>query len=272
MVRLKRRILWCVILLLSFGRTGATAADGISSDAAIPVHPVLARADAVYHLQGRPIDHPVGDGITLQGVRIPARLDTRGALQLDLERNGHFASAKGVVAVSLPATATGHARLELWLTQDADRHWQYRTLTTLVFALGAERLVVLDADGDGSFNTAGADAMAWAGCDYAFPLPGPDARFCTRSLDLTGLSFGPLGEHAALSGRRLATAVDEALPVLTGVNAVRAVLGLTPRPADIALSAALQQHCIYMSHHHKLAHPEQPGDPEYTGCGGTRRA
>lgn len=248
--------------------TGAKTMPEAEPDAPVAITLRLDRATVLYHLQGRDLDHPVGDGITLLGTTVPARLDAHGGLTLDTARTGRFSAVHGIVTLAVPnPTGKGVVRRELGLSRAADGHWQYRDLTTLSMQIGPDRLTVLDADGDGTFNTPGADALAWAGCDYAFPLPAASERWCSPHGEFTGLTFGPNGETPHLQGRAVTTAVPEALAVLQGVNALRAALGLTPRPNDDQLSHALQRHCHYLAGTHVLAHPETPGTPNYSAEG-----
>jgi hypothetical protein len=239
------------------------------ADRPVPIAMRAERAQVLWHVQGDAgLDHPVGDAITLLGTAIPAHLADKGALELDVARDGHFKPAKGVVTVSVPKReGKGNVKLDLLLTKGEDGAWRYRTLTQLTVQIGTDRLVVIDVDGDGAFNHAGVDAMAWAGDDYAFPLPSAGERWCTPTLDLSGLAFGELGEEPKVVGRPLAANVTACLAVLKGINEARAGYGLTPRPEEPALSAALQKHCHYMVGTGKLAHPEEPGNPNYSEDG-----
>lgn len=215
-------------------------------------------------------DRPVGEGITLCGQRIAARLDAKGALELDQEGKGVFRAVPakgGQVPVRVKRQQDGKevsATLTLQISKRADGTWVYRNASALGLMAGGEALLVVDVDGDGAFNSPGRDGLLWLGQSQAFPLPAASERWCTAKLDLTGLSLGPWGEGAALLGRALATTVPEALPVLQDVNRQRALLGLTPRPENPQLSADLQKHCRYLEGTGKLAHPEDKNIPGYT--------
>jgi hypothetical protein len=239
-------------------------------DQAVPFAVKLERAAQLYRVQGeRQPDHEVKDAIKIGGLEIPARIE-KGQLELDLARDGKFKPAKGPVTVSLPkADGKGATKLEILVSKAADGSWQYRTLTQLSAQIGSERLAFVDVDGDGTFNEPGIDAVLLAGRDYAFPLPAAGERWSLGPFDLTGLSFGALGEAPKVVGRALATTVPDALAVLKGVDEQRLLYGLTPRAEETTLSAGLQKHCHYMVGTGKLAHPEDRATPGYSDEGNT---
>jgi len=242
-----------------------------AADRAVTVRLQPEKAQAVYRTQllADP-DRPIGDAITLAGRAIAARLTAKGELELDLKGDGKFRSFSrsglATVSVDLPL-AEGKIKplaISLFVQKGTDGTWTYRNATQLTLAIGGESLAIIDVDGDGVWNEAGVDGMVWAGQTWLFPLPTADERWCTASLDCTGLTFGPQGQDPRLSARPLATTVPEALPVLRNVNHERVLIGLTPRPENLRLSADLQKHCQYMMLNDKLSHPEDAGKPGYS--------
>jgi hypothetical protein len=249
----------------------AEAAKAPEADRPVAVHLKAEPAQALYRSQllGE-LDHAIGDHLVVAGLTIPARLDPKGNLELDLKGDGKFTTYARPATIAVPIPQDGGKRtfkLQLHLDRAADKAWTYRTVTQLSMQAGQDGLVVVDVNGDGTFNQPGIDGLCWAGSEWVFPLPAADERWCTPGLDLTGLAFGALGEDPHLSGRVLATTRPEALPVLLGVNRERVKLGLTPRPEDAKLSADLQQHCHYMALNKQLTHPEDSGKPGYTAEG-----
>lgn len=218
-----------------------------------------------------PWDKPVGQGFSVGGQTVAVKLDDKGRLSVDAEGKGSFrqvAAKGGTVPLKLTREVAGKPKTVtltlLFTPAPGGAGWQWRNASAVGLALGGEELLAVDIDGDGAFNGAGTDGLLWHGQLYAFPFPAAGERFCTAKLDLTGLKMGPWGEDPAVQGRPLATTVPEALPVLQGTNEQRVLLGLTPRPEDVKLSADLQQHCAYMAGTGKLAHPEDKGTPGYT--------
>jgi hypothetical protein len=159
-----------------------------------------------------------------------------------------------------PKTAT----LKLEFSRKPDGTWVYRNLTTLHLLIGTEQFVIVDTNGNGTYNDPRSDGMAWEGHTWLFPLPSEAERWCSATMEFTGLTMGPLGEDPQVRGKPLATTVAAALPVLKGVNDERAAIGLTPRPEDPKLSADLQRHCKYESMNNTLTHPENPSLPGYS--------
>ena len=56
----------------------------------------------------------------------------------------------------------------------ASRHdgsWVYRNVTQLLVRIESEQFIVIDANGDGIYNVANVDGMAWENEKYLFPLP-----------------------------------------------------------------------------------------------------
>jgi hypothetical protein len=215
------------------------------------------------------LDRPVGEGITMGAVLIPAKVNDKGGLELDLKNDGKPRTISGkreVVSVAVQGEGekpkTMNVKLEFHKREDGS--WVYRNLTTLHVQIGSETFVIVDANGNGSYSDSRADGIAWEGRSLLFPLPGEFERWCSATMDFVGLQMGPLGEKAAVKGRPLATTVPAALPILKGVNEERVEIGLAPRPEDPKLSADLQKHCKYMSMTGVLAHPEEPGKPGYT--------
>lgn len=243
-----------------------------AEDQPIPLRGSLDTAQAMYATQVlQDLDHPVGEAITVAGLTLACRRGDKGELEIDLKGDGRFKklTKAGAVAVEVPLAAEDGkraktAKLSLYLSKNSEDAWQYRVASQVTLNLGKEAFAIVDVNGNGVFNEAGVDGMCLAGQTWLFPLPGPDERFCTETLDLTGLRLGPLGDDVALAGRPLSTTVPEALPVLIGVNRERGKLGLTPRPEDPRLSADLQKHCAYMARNNTLTHPEDSGKPGYT--------
>lgn len=215
-----------------------------------------------------PLDRPVGEGITLAGVTYPARLDERGKLEIDIQGQGRFRKISSRQALSFRVKGEGEKAkthtIKLEVRPEEGGAWVYRNITPLRLRIGAEQFVVVDADGDGVYNEAGVDGMAWWGRTWLFPLPGPNERWCSETSEFTGLALGPRGETTEARVRPLATTLEGTLPILKGINEERVKLGLTPRPEDPALSADLQKHCRYMAKNNTLTHPERPGKPGYT--------
>ena len=60
---------------------------------------------------------------------------------------------------------------------DDEGKWVYRNLTQLHVVIGAEQFIIVDANGNGSYNDAGADGMAWEGRAWLFPLPAESERW-----------------------------------------------------------------------------------------------
>lgn len=218
------------------------------------------------------LDREVGDRIDFGGQTIPAKVTDKGALELDLKNDGKprtISSKREVVTVALKGGGDKpkslNAKLEFRKTDDGK--WVYRNLTQLHVVIGTEQFVIVDANGNGSYNDAGVDGMVWEGRAWLFPLPSESERWCSATMDFTGLQFGPLGESPSIKGKPIATTVPAALPILKGVNEERVAIGLTPRPENVALSADLQKHCKYMETNKTLTHPEDKGKPGYTDEG-----
>ncbi|MBA2482273.1 MAG: hypothetical protein H0V44_16545 [Planctomycetes bacterium] len=228
------------------------------------------RATTAYRVQGdQPIEHPMGDGLSLAGQRFAIRTTDKGMLEIDLAGDGKFAAVRaGPLTVALGQSGDKRrAKIDLFVTRGSNGAWSYRTITRLRGQLGDTQVAIVDVDGDGVFNEPGVDAMAIGEGEYAFPLPDAGERWCTATLDVTGLAFGPMGEQPTLVGKPLTTTIPEAMPVLTGINEERLKAGLTPRPENTVLSAPLQKHIAYMVGTGTLAHPEQAGSPNYSADG-----
>jgi hypothetical protein len=214
------------------------------------------------------LDRPVGEEITLAGVQYAAEVDDKGNLKLDTKGDERFRTITKREVVSFTVKGeTDKARtatLKLEFRKKEDGSWVYRNLTQMTVQIGAEAFVIVDANGNGAYNDARADGMAWHGHTWLFPLPSIAERWCTPTMEITSLDFGTLGENPSAKGRPLATTVPAALPVLKGVNEERVKIGLTPRPEDVKLSAELQKHCVYMQMNNILTHPEEAGKPGYS--------
>jgi hypothetical protein len=255
-------------LLLAQSKPAAPAAS--DEDRALPIRVAFQDATTSYQAQLLgDLDRPVGEGITMGAVLIPAAVNDKGGLELDLKNDGKPRTISGkreVISVAVQGEGekpkTINVKLEFHRREDGT--WVYRNLTVLHVQIGAEQFVIVDANGNGSYSDAKADGMAWEGRTWLFPLPGEHERWCSATMDLVGLQLGPLGEKAAIKGKPLATTVPAALPILKGVNEERVEIGLAPRPEDPKLSADLQKHCKYMSMTGVLAHPEEPGKAGYT--------
>lgn len=237
-----------------------------------PLKIVAVPQDSPVHYQAQllgDLDRPVGEGVKLKTAYLPATVNDKGALELDVRNDGKIRTLTGkreIVSVTVQGEADKpkSVTIKLEFHKRDDGTWVYRNMTTLRVLIGAEAFVIVDANGNGTYNDPRADGMAWEGHAWLYPLPSEAERWCSPTMEFTGLTMAFLGEEAQVRGKPLATTVPAALPVLKGVNEERAEIGLTPRPEDVKLSADLQKHCKYMAMNNLLAHPETPGQPGYS--------
>ena len=237
-----------------------------------PVTVAVAPQDTTFRYEAQvlaDLDQEVGESLHIAGQTHPVKIDEKGKLEVDVKADGKFRSLnpkREIVTFAVKGEGdkakTINAKFEF--RKDEAGKWVVRNLTQLVVSAGAEQFVVVDANANGVWNEAGIDGLTWAGRTWLFPLPSADERWCSESMDFTGLSFGKCGETPSLQGRPLATTNPLALPVLQGVNEERVALGLTPRPEDPKLSEELQAHCKYMAMNNILTHPEEKGKPGYS--------
>jgi hypothetical protein len=237
-----------------------------------PLKIVMVPQDAPTHYDAQllgELDRPAGDGVTIGAEKRETKVDDKGRLEIDVKGDGKFRALSGkreIVTFALQGDGdkpkTLNAKFEFRKTEKGD--WVVRNLTQLAVQIGTEQFVVVDANANGIYNEPRVDGLAWAGNTWLFPLPSPEERWCSATMDFVGLEFGPVGDAAKVTGRPLATTVPEALGVLKGVNEERVKLGLTPRPEDVKLSAELQKHCKYMAANNILTHPEEKGKPGYS--------
>lgn len=254
---------WAVLLAF------APFPQAASPDKPIKVVAVLQDRPGTFQSQlVGPLDRPVGDGLTLAGKTHPARINDKGALEIDVEGNGKFRTLGKREVVSFTVKGEGEkpksATLKIEFRKPEDGPWVCRNLTVLALMIGTEAFFIADADVDGTYNGAGKDGMAWEGQTWLWPLPAEDERWCSATMDFAGIKLGPLGEAPSVEGRPLATTTPAALPVLKGVNEERVRIGLTPRPEDVRLSEELQKHCRYMAANNTLAHPEDKNKPGFS--------
>ncbi|MBA3707349.1 MAG: hypothetical protein H0W83_00850 [Planctomycetes bacterium] len=244
------------------------AAPAVDRPISFALHP--ARAKTRYLMQGDTVmDHPVGEAVILAGHRCPTRQPATGQLEIDLTGDGTYVTVRpGSMTIAL-GSSNGHrgGTIDLAWSRASDGTWTYRTVTELSGMLGDERVAIIDVDGDGAFDHVGVDGIVLGDGAYAFPLPASDERWCTGKLEITGLSFGPMGQKPAAVGRLLATTTPATLPVLLGINGERRKVGVTPRPEDPALSAAVQMHCRYMAATGSLQNEETAGAPGFSPDG-----
>ena len=237
-----------------------------------PLKIVAVLQDSPIHYQAQllgDLDRPVGEGVKLKTHFMPAVVNDKGALELDARNDGKTRTLTGkreIVSVTVQGEADKpkSATLKLEFHKREDGAWVYRNLTILRVLIGTEQFVIVDANGNGAYNDPRADGMTWEGQTWLFPLPSEAERWCSASMEFTGLTMAFLGEEAQVKGKPLSTTVAAALPVLKGVNEERVEIGLTPRPEDLQLSADLQKHCKYMAMNSTLTHPETPGRPGYS--------
>jgi len=247
----------------------APAAPVSTEDKALRVQVVAQDAPSLYSAQLLgDMDRPVGDAIKLKGVTMPAKVDAKGQLELDVKGDGKFRviAKQDVIPVILKGEGDKPKTLpvKIQVYKRDDGSWAYRNVTQLLVRIESEQFVIIDANGDGTYNEPGVDGIAWEGEKYLFPLPASSERWCSATQDFAGITLGPWGETPAVNGRPLATTVSAALPVLKGVNEERVKVGLSPRPEDVKLSADLQKHCAYETGTGVLAHPEDKGKSGYS--------
>jgi hypothetical protein len=231
----------------------------------------VAPQDSLTHYEAQllgDLDRPVGDGLTLGGVIMPAKVNDKGVLELDAKDNGKIRTItkKDIVAVQVQGEGDKPKSMtvKLEFRKREDGTWVYRNLTTLRVQIGAEQFVIVDANGNGSYADAKQDGMTWEGRTWLYPLPGEYEKWCSATMEFTGLTLGPVGENASVKAKPLATTVPGALGILKGINEERVEIGLTPRPEDVKLSGELQKHCKYMAANNILTHPEEAGKPGYS--------
>src|SRR5476649_20074 len=116
----------------------------------------LVPQDALGHWQAQllsDLDRPVGDKLDFGGQSIPAKVNDKGALELDLKNDGkpRTITAKREI-ISVPIKGSGdkpksiNAKLEF---RKEDGKWVYRNLTQLHVMIGTEQFVIVDANGNG---------------------------------------------------------------------------------------------------------------------------
>ena len=132
-------------------------------------------------------DRPVGDKIDFGGQSIPAKVNDKGGLELDLKNDGKPRTISGkreVVSVALKGTGDKPKALnaKLEFRKNDDGKWVYRNLTQLHVVIGAEQFVVVDANGNGAYNDAGADGLVWEGRTWLFPLPAETERWASATM------------------------------------------------------------------------------------------
>jgi hypothetical protein len=215
------------------------------------------------------LDRPVGEALAIGERKMPVRVTDKGKLEVDRDGDGKFHSiGKAPFAITLERPGDkpdkkSKVKLFLAFTKEADV-WRYRVANQISVTVGKEQLAIIDANGNGAFNEPGVDGICWAGSEQVWPLPTPEERFATATLDITGFAIGPWGEGPKAIGRPLATTNPLALGILKDANTLRAATGLPPRPEDKALSASLQKHCDYMALNKVLTHPEDKDKPGWT--------
>jgi hypothetical protein len=215
------------------------------------------------------LDRPLGDNLTIGGEPHAVRVDDKGRLEIDVKGDGKFRTITARrELVTFPLKTAGDKPRTLQAKFEFRRgekgEWTCRNLTQLAVQIGTEQFTVVDANANGVYNEPRVDGMAWAGQTWLYPLPSSGERWCSATMEFSGLEFGVLGDAPKVTGKTLTTTVAAALPVLKGVNEERVKLGLTPRPEDVKLSAELQKHCRYMAMNNVLAHPEEKGKPGYS--------
>ena len=176
--------------------------------------------DAPGHWQAQllgDLDRPVGDKLDFGGQTMPAKVNDKGALELDLKNDGKprtISQKREIVTVALKGSGdkprTLNAKLEFRKTEDGK--WVYRNLTQLHVVIGTEQFGVVDANGNGAYNDAGVDGIVWEGRSWLFPLPAGPERWCSATMEFSGLEFGPLGENPTVKGKALATTVRRPCP------------------------------------------------------------
>jgi hypothetical protein len=142
------------------------------------------------------LDRPVGTGLTLGGVVIPAKVNDKGGLELDVKNDGKFRTLSGkreIVSVQVQGEGDKPKSLTIKLEfhKREDGAWVYRNLTTLRVQIGAEQFVIVDANGNGSYADAKADGMVWEGRTWLFPLPGEHERWCSATHGVRRADAGP---------------------------------------------------------------------------------
>jgi hypothetical protein len=218
------------------------------------------------------LDRPVGEAIVIGGLSVPARVNAKGALELDVKHDGKFArvltKAETVqLHLEKPGPKPGHSlklQVTLALKLNEQRVWTYRNLTRLEVRIGDDTVELVDANGNGIWNEPGIDGICWAGQDWIWPLPIANDHWCTPNLEIDTFALGPWGEKAMVTGRPLATVVAETLPLLKRINEERSLVGLPARPEDPQLSAPLQKHCSYLRGLGRITQTEEAGTPGYS--------
>lgn len=219
------------------------------------------------------LDHPVGGKIEIGGTIIKVEEGGKGELLLEIDgRKRTLGRGPKAVPIKLQRKDKRTIQACLYFQPKGDGVWTYRNLTVFRLFVGQEQLLLVDANGNGVYNEAGKDGMAWEGYEFLWPVPAKDERWCTQKLELTGLEIEPLGEEVKVSGRPLETRHQAALPVLLDANEERSKLGMTPRPEDPEISDAAQKHCNYMALNNYLGHSEDEGRPGYTREGAASAA
>src|SRR3954471_757849 len=159
----------------------------VGEDKALNVQVVAQDAPSFYGAQLLgDLDRPVGDAIKMKGLSLPARVDAKGQLELDVKGDGKFKviAKQDVIPVTLKGEGDKPKTLNVKLQVfKKDETWVYRNVTQLLVRIESENFVIIDANGDGIYNAPGVDGMAWENEKYLFPLAASAERWCSATQD-----------------------------------------------------------------------------------------
>lgn len=257
-----------VFMLMLAVLTPLLAVDEQAAFQEVTVKTRLGKARIHYAAQSLgPLRHPVGDSIQLADVTLKIEHLEDNEIAVDYgERRPKILKKTKVLKIPVHYGDEEEKLYIEFIYDETDARWYYvnRSVLAVMLPGASAALALVDANGNGRYDDAHLDGLAWPDQQVLFPLPRSDERWALPQLEVTALQLAAPGQESSASVRALHSITPAGLAVLQGANRERARLGIIPRPEDPALTADLAKHCHWMAVNKQLSHPEKKGSPGYS--------